>query len=237
MVVSATLNSRLASASAAACCALSKAASTSVLPDVKAIPLARNPTTGTIASAIIRVRTEILEISSLGEMRPANGNGITRIPIGNGTRPRARPTGRSATPVLQGYKTAKWLIIQQTNCKRMRAGRRERRWRRMMLPKADRRGAGLKLTLQAREATLAVEALLRDATAAVRGRVSLVVHTVDRLLTREQRAAHGLAWLATYVEAIRQLTAYAERMHDAGALGELEELLIRVGLGEYLAQI
>ena len=106
-----------------------------------------------------------------------------------------------------------------------------------MLPKADRRGAGLKLTVQAREATLAVEALLRDATAAVRGRVSLVVHTVDRLLTREQRAAHGLAWLATYVEAIRQLTAYAERMHNSGALGELEELLIRVGLGEYLAQI
>jgi (2S)-methylsuccinyl-CoA dehydrogenase len=106
-----------------------------------------------------------------------------------------------------------------------------------MLPNADRRGTGLKLIVQAREATLAAEALLREATAAVRGRVSLVVHTVDRLFEREQRATHGLAWLATYVEAIRQLTAYAERMHDSGALGELEELLIRVGLGEYLAQI
>ena len=29
---------------------------------------------------------------------------------------------------------------------------------------------------------------------------------------REQRATHGLAWLATYVEAIRQLSAYAERL-------------------------
>jgi (2S)-methylsuccinyl-CoA dehydrogenase len=106
-----------------------------------------------------------------------------------------------------------------------------------MLPKADRRGAGLKLIVLAREATLVVESLLRDATAAVRERVSLVVHTVERLLEREQRATHGLAWLATYVEAIRQLTAYAERMHDAGTLGELEELLIRVGLSEYLAQI
>ena len=39
---------------------------------------------------------------------------------------------------------------------------------------------------------------------------------VDRLFDREQRATHGLAWLATYVEAIRQLGAYAERMHEAG---------------------
>ena len=35
---------------------------------------------------------------------------------------------------------------------------------------------------------------------------------VARLLDREQRATHGLAWLATYVEALRQLAAYAERM-------------------------
>ena len=52
---------------------------------------------------------------------------------------------------------------------------------------------------------VAVEALLKDATAVVRERVSLVVHPVDRLLDREQRATHGLAWLATYVETIRQL--------------------------------
>ena len=40
--------------------------------------------------------------------------------------------------------------------------------------------------------------------------------SVSRLLDREQRAAHGLAWLATYVEAVRQLAAYAERMQDDG---------------------
>jgi (2S)-methylsuccinyl-CoA dehydrogenase len=54
---------------------------------------------------------------------------------------------------------------------------------------------------------------------------------------REQRATHGLAWLATYVEAIRQLAAYAERMSRAGKLGETEDLLVRIGLGEYLAQV
>ena len=35
------------------------------------------------------------------------------------------------------------------------------------------------------------------------------------MFDREQRATHGLAWLATYVEAVRQLAAYAERMTGA----------------------
>jgi (2S)-methylsuccinyl-CoA dehydrogenase len=101
----------------------------------------------------------------------------------------------------------------------------------------DRRVTGVKLLVLAREATLTAEAVLGDATAAVRGRVRAEDRTVDRLLDREQRAAHGLAWLATYVEAIRQLAAYAERMHAAGDLGEVEDLIVRIALGEYLGQI
>src|SRR5436309_10347415 len=89
----------------------------------------------------------------------------------------------------------------------------------------------------AQAATSAVEALLSDATAKVRERVMLEGRPAARLLDREQRATHGLAWLATYVEAVRQLTAYAERMQDAGLLTEIEELIVRIGLGEYLAQI
>src|SRR6185295_8385172 len=106
-----------------------------------------------------------------------------------------------------------------------------------MLHKAARREAGVKLIALAREATRAVDALLADAKAAVRARVTVENHTVERLFDREQRATHGLAWLATYVEAVRQLAAYAERMHDAGTLGEIEELIVQIGLGEYLAQI
>ena len=82
-----------------------------------------------------------------------------------------------------------------------------------MLQQAARRDAGLKLLALAREATLAAEAILRDATAAVRARVRVERHTVERLFDREQRATHGLAWLATYVEGIRQVTAFAERAH------------------------
>ena len=83
----------------------------------------------------------------------------------------------------------------------------------------------------------AAETLLENATAAVRQRVSEGGRVADRLLDREQRAAHGLAWLATYVESLRQLAGYAERMHAAGRLGEIEGLLIQIGIGEYLAQI
>jgi (2S)-methylsuccinyl-CoA dehydrogenase len=93
------------------------------------------------------------------------------------------------------------------------------------------------LVLLARGATHSVEALLGDAVRAVRARVGVENHTVDRLLEREQRATHSLAWLATYVEAIRQITTYAERLYDAGALGEIEELVVQIGIAEYLAQI
>ncbi|AMN39643.1 isobutyryl-CoA dehydrogenase [Rhodoplanes sp. Z2-YC6860] len=93
------------------------------------------------------------------------------------------------------------------------------------------------LLTTARDATQAAEALLTDATAKVRERVVLDGKPSPRLLDREQRATHGLSWLATYVEAVRQLAAYAERLSDAGQLSELEELIIRIGLGEYLAQM
>jgi len=106
-----------------------------------------------------------------------------------------------------------------------------------MLHKTARREAGVKLIALAREATRAADALLVEAKATVRARVTVENHTVDRLFDREQRATHGLAWLATYVEAVRQLAAYAERMHDAGLLGEIEELIVQIGIGEYLAQI
>jgi (2S)-methylsuccinyl-CoA dehydrogenase len=106
-----------------------------------------------------------------------------------------------------------------------------------MLDQADRRDAGVKLLAVAREATRTAEAVLADATAAVRRRVMVEDKVVEGLFDREQRATHGLAWLATYVESIRQLSAYAERMHDAGGLGEIEELIVQIGIGEYLAQI
>jgi (2S)-methylsuccinyl-CoA dehydrogenase len=106
-----------------------------------------------------------------------------------------------------------------------------------MPPEAARRETGPELASLTQDAVRAAEGLLLDATQAVRARVAKDGQTVDRLLDREQRATHALAWLATYVEAIRQLCAYAERMHESGRLGEMERLIVEIGLGEYLAQI
>jgi (2S)-methylsuccinyl-CoA dehydrogenase len=47
----------------------------------------------------------------------------------------------------------------------------------------------------------------------------------------------ALAWLATYGEAIRELGTHAERLAGEGRLGETDDLLIRIGLGEYLDQV
>jgi (2S)-methylsuccinyl-CoA dehydrogenase len=88
-----------------------------------------------------------------------------------------------------------------------------------------------------REATTALDALLADAVRKVGERVVVEGHPVAKLFDREQRATHGLAWLATYVEAVRQLAAYTERMVASDAFGELEENLVRIGLGECIAQI
>jgi (2S)-methylsuccinyl-CoA dehydrogenase len=89
----------------------------------------------------------------------------------------------------------------------------------------------------ARDAAAALDALLADATARVRERVSSKGEMAAAVFDREQRATHGLAWLATYIEAVRQLAAYAERISRAGKLGETEDLLIRIGIGEYVAQV
>jgi (2S)-methylsuccinyl-CoA dehydrogenase len=87
------------------------------------------------------------------------------------------------------------------------------------------------------EAAGAVEGLFADARRAVAEQVVRDGKANARALDREQRATHGLAWLATYTEALRQLAAYARRLSVADNFGEVEELLVRIGAGEYLAQI
>lgn len=56
-------------------------------------------------------------------------------------------------------------------------------------------------------------------------------------LEREQYATHALAWTFTYVEALKQMLAWAEGLADRDALGELERLLLQAAFGEYVAQL
>ena len=93
------------------------------------------------------------------------------------------------------------------------------------------------LLSKGREASHSVETLLARATETVRARVSADGRLSPALLETEQRAAHGLAWLATYAEAIRELAAWGERLAHESRLTETEALIIGIGLGEYLAQI
>jgi (2S)-methylsuccinyl-CoA dehydrogenase len=87
------------------------------------------------------------------------------------------------------------------------------------------------------EACAAAGCLLGRAVVAVSSKTSANGVLDAALIEREQHAAHGLAWLATYTEAIKQMTAYARRLEQAGRLGEMEALLTQIGIGEYLAQI
>ena len=89
----------------------------------------------------------------------------------------------------------------------------------------------------AREATGTLDQLLRDAMAAIRPTVTKEGKLAPALIDREQHAVHGLAWLATYVESVRELGAYAARLQEEGRFGETEELLVAIGIGEYCAQI
>ncbi|MCF4129774.1 acyl-CoA dehydrogenase family protein [Methylobacterium sp. SyP6R] len=94
------------------------------------------------------------------------------------------------------------------------------------------------LVTLAQEAGLAAKALAADATRRVRaGLVGPDGRLSPERLETEQHAAHGLAWLSTYAEAISQLGAYAARLAEQGRLGETETLLVRIGLGEYLEQL
>ena len=85
-------------------------------------------------------------------------------------------------------------------------------------------------------ALTAVEAMLRTALARLRERVAPHGAVDAALLDREQLAAHGFAWMATYVEALRQIREWALRLAATEELGEAEALIVQVAYGEYLAQ-
>ncbi len=87
------------------------------------------------------------------------------------------------------------------------------------------------------KAASAAERLLGKALAATRADLAPDGKSDAAILDREQHRVHGLAWLATYVESIKQLAAYAERQGASGRFGEIEGLLVQIGLGEYCAQV
>ncbi|MFN3622578.1 MAG: acyl-CoA dehydrogenase family protein [Hyphomicrobium sp.] len=85
-------------------------------------------------------------------------------------------------------------------------------------------------------------------------RADIVVVSVDKILQsakvgvraavdaaggidNAQHQAHGLAWLATAVEGLRQMQVWGTRLSAEGRFGEFEQLLLAAAFAEYLAQI
>ena len=89
----------------------------------------------------------------------------------------------------------------------------------------------------ARAALPALAPLTEAATEALRDRVLSNGRPDAALLEAEQHAAHALSWIATYTEALAQLAAWAGRLDEAGAFGEIEGLILQIGFGEYLTQL
>jgi (2S)-methylsuccinyl-CoA dehydrogenase len=87
-------------------------------------------------------------------------------------------------------------------------------------------------------ATIApLRALLETAKDCVRDKVMVDGRASGALVEAEQTAAHGLAWLATYVEALAQMQVWAEKLLADSKFGEVEQLIHQIAFGEYLWQI
>ena len=57
------------------------------------------------------------------------------------------------------------------------------------------------------------------------------------LLNQEQHAAHGLAWIATYKETLREMLNWATNLESENRFTEYEKLILQIIFSEYLYQI
>ena len=83
----------------------------------------------------------------------------------------------------------------------------------------------------------AVKTLLDQATQNLRANVVVDGRVSSAALEIHQDAAHALSWLATYFQALQQMHNWADRLNGDGKFGEMEQLILQICFGEYLAQI
>ena len=87
------------------------------------------------------------------------------------------------------------------------------------------------------QALESLDTLFEAAKGTVKSLVSKDGRVSSGLMEQHQAAAHGLSWLATYHESMRQMQNWATKLSDAGEFGEAEQLLHQIACGEYHAQI
>jgi (2S)-methylsuccinyl-CoA dehydrogenase len=83
----------------------------------------------------------------------------------------------------------------------------------------------------------ALEDLKASAQTTLRSMVVVDGRVSSSAVEANQFAAHAFAWLSTYVEALRQMHNWASALDTDSNFGELEQLLLQIAFGEYLAQI
>src|SRR5476649_1308647 len=92
------------------------------------------------------------------------------------------------------------------------------------------------LLVRCEEAVFSAEGLLVAAKSSVATLVTENGKISTKAFDREQRATHGLAWLATYVEALRQMVRWGRNLEQSKRFGDIEQLILLAGFGDYLAQ-
>jgi (2S)-methylsuccinyl-CoA dehydrogenase len=86
-------------------------------------------------------------------------------------------------------------------------------------------------------AVIAVEGVLMDVRRTFAAKVVVDGRPNAKLIEQHQFGAHALSWVATYVEALREMKGWADRLTADGKFGEMEALILQIAFGEYLAQL
>ena len=88
-----------------------------------------------------------------------------------------------------------------------------------------------------KDAVTSVEAFGEDAKSAMKDKLAPSGKPDRKALDLHQHAAHGLSWVITYVETLREVSHWAERLETEGKFGEIEQLLSQILFAEYCAQL
>ncbi len=90
---------------------------------------------------------------------------------------------------------------------------------------------------QAEHAISAIERLAHGYLESLAGRVvrDNAVHAPS--LEKHQYIAHGCAWVATYLEALKQLAGWSRRLQEQDGFTELNQAVFKAGTGGYLQQL
>ena len=89
----------------------------------------------------------------------------------------------------------------------------------------------------AQTAIAAARTYLGDARARVAAAIAPAGRVDADAANVEQRLVHGFAWTATTIEALAATVDWARGARDAGTLQPIDELVLRIGAGEYLSQL